>query len=213
MFREFDRIKINPQSNVLDLYNLKDMGIKVENSSIQELKNNKEEYKDFYVKLLPSEFKKKENYAFVGVTDGFNNISVFVPKEFLSRYVDDLKTVGTPLLCHLHGKGEKYSLVSLINLQNIDKYKHEYWWYTGQATDKLQQLRSANPTVDCCIASNISYFVSKNGNPCVRYDAVIDEKNVLEGRINVNPPLMVEGSFVFFSLGSNSVFLDIIQVA
>ena len=213
LYREFERIKINPQSNILDLYDLSEMGIRFTSNSIKDLKNNKEEYKDFYVKLLPSEFKKKEDYAFVGMTDGFDSMSLFVSKEFLPRYIDDLKTVGTPLLCHLHGKGEKYSLVSLINLQHIDKYKHEYWWYTGQAIDKLQQLRSANPTVDCCIASNISYFVSKNGNPCVRYDAVIDEKNILEGRINVNPPLMVEGSFVFFSFGANPVFLDIIQVA
>ena len=213
LYREFERIKINPQSNVLDLYDLSEMGIRFTSNSIKDLKNNKEEYKDFYVKLLPSEFKKKEDYAFVGMTDGFDSMSLFVSKEFLSRYIDDLKSIGTPLLCHVHGKGEKYSLVSLINLQQPDKYKHEYWWYIGESINKLQELQNANPSIRCCVSSHINYFTSKNGNPCVRYNATINSDNVLEGRIKVNPPLMVEGSFVFFDMGNNPVFLEIIQVA
>lgn len=213
LYREFDKIKINPQSNVLDLYDLKEMGIRFNSSSIKEIKENTEEYRDFYVKLLPSEFNKKENYAFVGATDGFDSISIFVAKEFLSRYVDSLKAIGTPLLCHLHGKGDKYSLVSLINLQEPEKYQHEYWWYVGESIKKLEQLQNSNPGINCCVASNINYFMSKNGNPCARYDAVIAPDNVLEGRIKVKPPLMAEGSFVFFEMRDNPVFLEIIQVA
>lgn len=213
LYREFDKIKINPQSNVLDLYDLKEMGIRFNSSSIKEIKENTEEYRDFYVKLLPSEFNKKENYAFVGATDGFDSISIFVAKEFLSRYVDSLKAIGTPLLCHLHGKGDKYSLVSLINLQEPEKYQHEYWWYLGESIKKLEQLQNSNPGINCCVASNINYFMSKNGNPCARYDAVIAPDNVLEGRIKVKPPLMAEGSFVFFEMRDNPVFLEIIQVA
>ena len=147
------------------------------------------------------------------MTDGFDSMSLFVSKEFLSRYIDDLKSIGTPLLCHVHGKGEKYSLVSLINLQQPDKYKHEYWWYIGESINKLQELQNANPSIRCCVSSHINYFTSKNGNPCVRYNATINSDNVLEGRIKVNPPLMVEGSFVFFDMGNNPVFLEIIQVA
>ena len=213
LYHEFDRIKINPKSNVLDLYSLSDIGIDIELSSIKDLKNNVNDYKDFYIKLLPSEFKKKEDYAFVGATDGYDSISIFVAKEFLSRYVDDLKTVGNPILCHLHGKGEKYSLVSLISLQEPKKYQHEYWFYTNQYLDKLQQLQQANQHVNCAVSSNINYFVSKNGNPCARYDALMPDGTKLEGRIKVFPPLMAEGSFIFFVVPDNPVFLDIIEVA
>lgn len=213
LYHEFDRIKINPKSNVLDLYDTKEIGIDLPLTSVKGLKNNVDDYNDFYIKLLPSEFKKKDDYAFVSATDGYDSISIYVAKQFLSRYVDSLKSIGTPLLCHVHGKGEKYSLVSLINLQDLEKYKHEYWYYTGESINKVKALQEANPGINCCVASNVNFFTSKNGNPCVRYNAVLDRDNTLEGRIQVNPPLMIEGSFIFFEIGNNPVFLSIQQVA
>lgn len=213
LYHEFDRIKINPKSNVLDLYDLSDFNIQVPLNSIKDLKDNTSDYKDFYVKLLPSEFKKKEDYAFVSATDGYDSISIFVAKEFLSRYIDDLKSIGVPLLMHLHGKGEKYSLLSLINLQEPEKYQHEYWLYTHEYIEKLKALQNANQNINCGVASNVSYFTSKNGNPCVRYNAHLSNGEVLEGRIKVFPPLMCEGSFIFFYIKDNPTFLDIIEVA
>ena len=212
LYREFERIKINPNSNILDLYDTKEMGINFAVSTISEIKENDEDYKDFYVKVLPSEFKKKEDYAFVSVTDGFDNISIFVAKEFLSRYIDDLKSIGTPLLCHVNGKGSKISLRSLINLQDPTKYQHEYWYYIGESIEKVKQLQAANAGVNVGVMSNINYFISKNGNPCIRYDVQVASEEKMEGRIKVFPPLAVEGSFVFFLMPDNPVFLDIIEV-
>lgn len=213
LFREFQRIKINPKNNLLDLYDTKEMGLKCDISSVHELQDNTEEYKDFYVKLLPSEFNKKDNYAFVSATDGFNNMSLFVGNEFLSRYIDSLNTMGEPLLCHVHGKGEKYSLVSLIKLNEPDKYKHEYWSYIGTSIKKVQELQNANPGIHVGFISNVNYFTSKNGNPCARYDITLGTGETLEGRITVHPPLMYQGSFIFFEIGDNPVFPNIIQVA
>lgn len=212
LYREFERIKINPKSNILDLYDTKEMGIDFPITSISKIKENEEEYKDFYVKVLPSEFKKKEDYAFVSVTDGFDNISIFVSKEFLSRYIDDLKSIGTPLLCHVNGKGSKISLRSLINLQDPTKYRHEYWYYIGESIKKVKQLQAANPGINVGVMSNVNYFISKNGNPCIRYDIQVASGEKMEGRIKVFPPLAAEGSFAFFMLSDNPVFLDIIEV-
>lgn len=213
LFREFQRIKINPKNNLLDLYDTNEMGLKCDISSVHELQDNIEEYKDFYVKLLPSEFNKKDNYAFVSATDGFNNMSLFVGKEFLSRYIDSLNTMGEPLLCHVHGKGEKYSLVSLIKLNEPDKYKHEYWSYIGTSIKKVQELQNANPGIQVGFISSVNYFTSKNGNPCARYDITLGTGEILEGRITVHPPLMCQGSFIFFTIEDNPVFPNIIQVA
>ena len=213
LFREFQRIKINPKNNLLDLYDTKEMGLKCDISSVHELQDNTEEYKDFYVKLLPSEFNKKDNYAFVSATDGFNNMSLFVGNEFLSRYIDSLNTMGEPLLCHVHGKGEKYSLISLIKLNEPDKYKHEYWSYIGTSIKKVQELQNANPGINVGFISNVNYFTSKNGNPCARYDITLGTGETLEGRITVHPPLMYQGSFIFFTIEDNPVFPNIIQVA
>lgn len=213
LFREFQRIKINPKGNVLDLYDLKELNINQPISSLAALKNNNEEYQDFYVKVLLSDFKQKDNYAFISVTDKFDTLSIFISKEFISRYIGDLTEVGTPLLCHVHGKAGKYSLLSLINLQDPSKNQKEWWFYTHESMQKLQELQKSNKNINVGIVSGINYFTSKRGNNCVRYDVTVDEETKLDGRIACgNPPLMVEGSFIFFYVDDNPTFLQIVEV-
>lgn len=213
LFREFNRIKINPKGNVLDLYNLEDMGIDKEITGISAIINNKDDYDDFYIKVLSSEFKRKEDYAFASVTDGFDNMSIFIPKEFISRYIDDLNEVGNPLLIHLTGKGSKYTILSLINLHDPTKHEREWQFYNGEAMNILQSLQEQNIDVNVGLVDSVKYFVSKNGNSCVYYNCKVNDDIYLEQRIACgNPPLMVDGSFIFFLLGNNETFLDIVQV-
>lgn len=213
LFREFNRIKINPKGNVLDLYSLEDMGIDKQITSIASVLENKDDYDDFYIKVLSSEFKRKEDYAFASVTDGFSNMSIFIPKEFISRYIDDLNEVGNPLLIHLTGKESKYTILSLLNLHDPTKHEREWHFYNGEATNILQSLQEQNIDVNVGLIDNVKYFVSKNGNSCVYYNCKVNDDIYLEQRIACgNPPLMVEGSFIFFLLGNNETFLDIIQV-
>ena len=73
-------------------------------------------------------------------------------------------------------------------------------------------MQAANAGVNVGVMSNINYFISKNGNPCIRYDVQVASEEKMEGRIKVFPPLAVEGSFVFFLMPDNPVFLDIIEV-
>ncbi len=211
LYREFQRIKINPKGNVLDLYDLKEMNIDLEIDSIKTIFKNTDDYDDFYIKGIVSEYKNQKDYAYLTVSDGFDVVSLFIDSRFISRYVDSFE-VGTPLLLHVNGKGTKYSLLSLINLQDPEKYMHEYWLYTNESMKRLQSLQ-ANNNVPCGVASNIKYFTSKRGNPCVRYDIRVNEDVFLEGRIKAgDPPLMVEGSFVFFLMEDNETFLNILEV-
>lgn len=213
LFKEFQRIKINPKGNVLDLYNLNELNIDVAISSLAALKNNNDEYQDFYIKVLLSDFKQKDNYAFIGVTDKFDTLSIFVAKEFIPRYISDLTETGTPLLCHVHGKAGKYSLLSLINLQDPTRNQKEWWFYTDESMQKLKVLQKNNPNINVGVTTGINYFTSKRGNNCVRYNVTVDEETELEGRIACgNPPLMVEGSFIFFYVNDNPTFLQIVEV-
>lgn len=211
LFREFQCIKINPKGNVLDLYDLDALGISVPISSIQSLFENTDDYNNFFIRGLVAEYKDHKDFAYLSVTDGFSVVSLFVAPEFIPRYVDAFG-VGTPLLLHVNGKGNKYSVLSLINLKEPKKYQHEYWLYSGQSIEILKTLQSQN-TIPCGVASNISYFVSQKGNPCVRYDLQVSEKVMLPGRIKAgNPPLMCEGSFVFFEMEDSETFLTILEV-
>lgn len=211
LYREFQRIKINPNGNVLDLYDLNEMGINLNIDTIKSLFENTDDYNSFFIKGIVSEYKNHKDYAYLTVTDGFDVTSLFIDPKFISRYVDSFE-VGTPLLLHVNGKGNRYSLLSLINLHDPKKYQHEYWLYNGESMKILQSLQSQND-VPCGIVSNVKYFTSKKGNPCVRYDIRIKEDVLLEGRIKAgDPPSMVEGSFVFFLMEDNETFLNILEV-
>lgn len=214
LFKEFQRIKINPNGNILELFNLDEMKIDKNITSVANVLNNQEDYQDYYIKVLSSDFKLKEDYAYASVTDGFDNISLFVTKEFISRYADDLNEIGVPLLCHIHGKGSKYTLLSLINLQDPEKRQHEYWHYIGEDKQKLKVLQKQNTNINVGIISSIRYFTSKNGNRCAWYNVYVDDETILEDRIVCNsPPNMVDGSFLFFFVQDNPVFLQIVEVA
>lgn len=213
LFREFNRIKINPNGNILDLFDLNELGIVKEISSIKDLESNTEEYKDFYIKVLSSEFKLKEDYAHASVTDGFNSIGLFVTKEFIPRYADELNEIGNPLICHIHGKSGKYTLLSLISLQDIEKHSTEYKFYTGQTNETLVKLQRTNPDYNVGTVSNVRYFTSKSGNRCCWYNIFVDEDIILEDRIMCNSPTRItDGSYIFFLMGNNETFPQIIEV-
>ena len=213
LFREFQTIKINPKGNVLDLYDIEEIGIKKYISSILDLKKNKDDYRDFYVKGIVSEFKKKDEYATLSITDGFDSISIYIVKEFISRYIDDINLVGNCLILHLHGKGEKYSMLSCINLDDPKKRIHEYDFYVGNAYEKLKVLQKQNPDINVGLVYGVRPFKSKAGNQCRWYNIHVDEDTILEDRIVCNEKTpMVDGSFIHFYLGDNPVFMDIRKV-
>lgn len=213
LFREFNRIKINPNGNILDLFDLNELGIVKEISSIKDLESNTEEYKDFYIKVLSSDFKLKEDYAYASVTDGFNSIGLFVTKEFIPRYADELNEIGNPLIVHVHGKNGRYTLLSLISLQDIEKHSTEYKFYTGQTNETLVKLQRTNPDYNVGTVSNVRYFTSKSGNRCCWYNIFVDEDIILEDRIMCNSPTRItDGSYIFFLMGNNEVFPQIIEV-
>lgn len=208
LFMEFNRIKINPKGNILDYFNEIDR----ETASLETLKENNE-YDDFYIKVLASDFKLKDDYGYASVTDGFNNLSVFVTKEFISRYADDLNTIGTPLLMHVHGKSDRYTLLSLINLIDKEKYEHEYMFYTYQSGEKLKELQKANPDYNVGLVYNVRYFTSKKGNRCAWYCIYVNDEIKLEDMIVCNaPPLFLDGSYIFFLVSDNPKFPQIIEV-
>lgn len=213
LFREFQYIKINPQGNVLELYNFEELGIIKPISSINQITQNTDEYKDFYIKGIVSKFKKHNDYAHLAITDGLTSISLFVVKEFINRYIDEFNEVGTPLLIHVHGKGEKYSLLSCINLEEPQKRKHEYDFYSGNSKTILAKLQKENESINVGLVSNVRPFTSKKGNRCRWYDIYIADDLVLKDRMicNENTPI-VDGSFLFFYLGDNETFLDVRRI-
>lgn len=209
LFREFQRIKINPENNVLNLYDLSELKINKKISTIEEIQESTD-YQDFYIKVLTTTFETKKDYAFLNVTDGIDSISLFVPDFIRGRYIDDIHEVGTPLVIHIQGKQDKYSILSLINLQKPDRYQREQLFYTEAGKEKLKQLQKQNPQINVGVIQKVKPFISKNGNKCSWFTIYIDEDTILEDRLLCSETqVLFEGMFVFFYMGLNETFPQI----
>ncbi len=210
LFREFQRIKINPTNNVLNLYKLEELGINKPISTIKEIQESNTEYSDKFIKVIVTEYTNKRDYTFVAVTDGVDTQSIYVKQNIVRRYIEDLSEVGTPLIMHIQGKGEKQTLISLINLQDPTKRRHEFWYYTDFYKPKLKKLQEKNKEINVGVVHTVSHFTSKKGNECCYYTIYVDEDTILKDRITCQQgTLMFEGMFVFFYMGQNEIFPNI----
>jgi DNA polymerase-3 subunit alpha len=211
LFKEFQRLKINPMGNVLELYDLSNYNVKT--CSLASL-NNVKNAKNIYVKVMVSELKVKDDYAFLSITDNFDNLSLFCSKQLVNQYLDTIKEVGHPILAKIQIRNRKLSLVSVIDLKDMNKYEREFWTINGECIKRLEILQKNNPNINVGITKNVSYFKSRKGNQCCSYDIMLNEDTVLEGKITcMDPPHMIEGSYIFFYPSEgNDTFINIKQV-
>ena len=163
---------------------------------------------------MVSELKVKDDYAFLSITDNFDNLSLFCSKQLVNQYLDTIKEVGHPILAKIQIRNGKLSLVSVIDLKDMNKYEREFWTINGECIKRLEILQKNNPNINVGITKNVSYFKSRKGNQCCSYDIMLNEDTVLEGKITcMDPPHMIEGSYIFFYPSEgNDTFINIKQV-
>ena len=89
-------------------------------------------------------FTEKNGYGIAKVSDGFNTLNLTVPKELIERYGNDLNKMSAPLFCHVNGQGDFYRILSLIYLDDLEKYEKEISLYTGVAIKKLEKFQKAS---------------------------------------------------------------------
>ncbi|WP_432644508.1 DNA polymerase III subunit alpha [Methanobrevibacter sp.] len=210
MSREFQKINIVINENLLDKYDLKQIGITKEVKSLASLKENSE-YSDFYIKVMCMKFTEKNGYGIAKVSDGFNTLNLTVPRELIERYGNDLNKISAPLFCHVNGQGDFYRILSLIYLDDLEKYEKEISFYTGVAIKKLEKFQKASD-IKVGLVRDIHYFKSRKNNDCVRYNVQISENKILTGKMNcVNPPKLLEGDYIYY-IDRDNVFLDIVKI-
>ena len=165
LFNEFSVLSLNPKKNLLSCY---EINATEPILSLSEIKDVEEGI--YFVKTMISSLKIKTNYAFLSVTDNIANESIYVSQGGITRYLDTLQSVGEPVLLKIKKEGSKLSLISLIELKNMNKYSSEYSLFTGNTHKILQNLQKDNPNYNIGITKNASSFVSKKGNNCVSFD-------------------------------------------
>ena len=159
--------------------------------------------------------KIKTNYAFLSVTDNIANESIYVSQGGITRYLDTLQSVGEPVLLKIKKEGSRLSLISLIELKNMNKYSSEYSLFTGNTQKILQNLQKDNPNYNIGITKNASSFVSKKGNNCVSFDLYMNEKDIFHSQLICGYESfdILDGSILFFNkTDMNTPFLDVIQI-
>ena len=197
LFKEYSRLKINPSGNLLDLYDISDYNIEVK--SINDVSQIQDEC-TCYMKVIVSQFKNRDEFGFLSVTDNFDSISVNCSKHHIEKYIDVLKRTGTPILIKVSVYNGKVRLLNLIDLKNVDSYKRELSLIDGSAMQTLQQLKEKNKHINVGIIDNLSFFTSKKGNRCASYNIILNENDILKKRmVCMNwPENFEEGAYIFF---------------
>ena len=209
LFNEFSVLSLNPKKNLLSCYEINTTDPIL---SLSEIVNIEEGV--YFVKAMISSLKIKTNYAFLSITDNIENESLYVSQGAITRYLDTLQSVGEPVLLKIKKEGSKLSLISLIELKNMQKYSSEYSLFVGNTYQILENLKHDNPSYNIGITKNASAFISKKGNNCVSFDLYIDDKIILYSQLVCGYESfdILDGSILFFSKTDMSTpFIDIIQ--
>lgn len=209
LFNEFQVLLLNPKKNLLSCYEINTTNEIIQLSDIQ-----KQEEGIFLTKAMISSFKIKTNYGFLSITDNIANESLYVPQGCISRYLDTLQSVGEPVLLKIKKENGRLSLVSLIELKNMEKYSSEYSLFTGKTYEILNQLQNDNPYYQIGIALDASSFISRKGNNCVSFNLFQNKDNILEGQLvcGYEASSIVDGTILFFSKTEmDTPFINIIQ--
>lgn len=209
LFNEFQVLSLNPKKNLLSCYEIETNKPIYQLSEIQNIEDNV-----FFIKAMISSFKPKNNYGFLSITDNIENESLYVPQGCITRYIDTLQSVGEPVLLKIKKDNERLSLVSLIELKNMEKYSSEYFLFTGKTFDILKQLQEDNPNYNIGVAKDASSFVSRKGNNCVNFDLHIDNDNVLYSQLvcGFESFSVIDGTILVFNkTDMEKPFIDILQ--
>lgn len=210
LFNEFSVLSLNPKKNLLSCY---EINTTEPTLSLSEIKDVEEGI--YFVKTMISSLKIKTNYAFLSVTDNIANESVYVSQGGITRYLDTLQRVGEPVLLKIKKEGSRLSLISLIELKNMNKYSSEYSLFSGNTHKILQNLQKDNPNYNIGITKNASSFVSKKGNNCVSFDLYMNEKDIFHSQLICGYESfdILDGSILFFNkTDMDTPFLDVIQI-
>lgn len=197
LFKEYSRLKINPSGNLLNLYDTSNYDIDIK--SVNEVSKIQGEC-TCYMKVIVSQFKNRDEFGFLSVTDNFDSISINCSKHHIEKYIDVFKKTGTPILIKVSVYNGKVRLLNLIDLKNVNDYPKELSLIDGSAMKTLQVLKEKNQHINVGIIDNLSFFTSKKGNRCASYNILLNENDVLEKRmVCMNwPEKFEEGSYIFF---------------
>lgn len=209
LFNEFQVLLLNPKKNLLSCYE-----INTTDDIIQLSELAQQEEGVFLTKAMISSLKIKTNYGFLSITDNISNESLYVPQGCISRYLDTLQSVGEPVLLKIKKEGGRLSLISLIELKNMEKYSSEHSLFTGLTYGILKQLQMDNPYYQIGVAVNASSFISRKGNHCVSFDLYQNQNHILENQLvcGYEASSIVDGTILFFSkTDMDAPFIDIIQ--
>ncbi len=209
LFKEYSRLKINPSGNLLNLYDVSDYDIDLK--SVKEVSEIQGEC-TCYMKVIVSQFKNRDEFGFLSVTDNFDSISVNCSKHHIEKYIDILRKTGTPILIKVSVYNGKVRLLNLIDLKNIEDYQRELSLIDGSAMKTLQILKEKNKNINVGIVDNLSFFTSKKGNRCASYNIILNKDDILEKRmVCMNwPEKFEEGAYIFFWIDDvNTPFVNI----
>lgn len=215
LFREYNRIRLSPNQNLIDFYEDKDISKNIHTCSIHDTLDINTEY-EIYIKALVSDYESKGEYGYLTISDGEDSLSLYVSGKKQEKYFDVMSSIGEPILVKLHIKRSRATLDFLIDLKNNDgsSYNKEWDYVSGNIVDKINMYYEENKAFHWGALFAVSYFFSKNGTKCCSFGIKIDEKQSLIGKLicrNV-PDNLEDGVIIGFFRNADNDFIDIERV-
>lgn len=178
LYREFKRVKLSPNMDLIDYYDdiaFDDIVI-CKISDLEDIHN----YNDIYIKGLISSYQSKGNYGFLEISDSTNTMSMVINSFQQDKYFNVLNDVGKPVLARVKSRKGNTSLSFLIDLtdENKETYKEEYGIVTGSSLEYLKELEKKLAHVNLGVVTDVSHFVSSNGNKCCSFNIVMTDQNL-----------------------------------
>lgn len=238
LFKEYQRIRLSPNQNLIDFYDNKEISNKIEISKMNDLDNVLETY-EIYVKALISDFESKGDFGYLTISDGESSLSIKVSGALKQeKYFELMNTVGEPILAKLHFKYGKPNLDFLIDLgEELDfkfndefyylgikicngydlinsKYKLEWDYINDILINKVNEFSDKYSVYNWGILTSVSYFTSKKGTRCCSFGIKMDKKYILKNKLicrNV-PDNLTDGTLVGFFVNQGNDFIDLERV-
>lgn len=209
LFREYKRIRVSPNQNLIDYYDDFESDIKF--TSISQLNQIKQD-NDIYIKALISDYTAKDNFGFLNISDGEDSLSLLVTKKQESKYFELMNEVGKPVILKLHVKYSKLHMNFLIDLQKPENHKREWDYINKKYIGDMKLFNKKNPNINWGTVYSVYDFVSKKGNRCISYNIRMLDRE-LSGKLTCKgaPDNLEDGDIIGF-YPSGDTFINIEEI-
>lgn len=162
---------------------------------------------EVYIKGIIVDVDNKKDYAILHLQNKQDNVSIICDKPILYHYSSYFE-VGNVIIAKCHTYKNRFYMHFMINFAYEDKFGREANYMNGKSALWISQLDYLTLQKPIGLVKQAKYFVSKNGNNCLRLVLNVGGKEgtyiSCANKYNTIPTNIIAGQMVEFVMSGNS---------